>query len=101
MHEFTSQHIAQLSTEFPDHSSFIIEKEYSMSPGEWESKEFPHVWRLVEESNGIFVYVDSAYTFLVAFDKGEILGYGARTITTPTVVVMDAEYYGVLKYIWR
>jgi len=71
----------------------------------WENEGMPHVFCKVESSeDGYEVQLDGAYGSLRLLYKGEAIAVGRNMISGiigHEIVVLDREYYGVSKYIWR
>lgn len=61
-----------------------------------------HDWIIVEDSlaDNLVVWFDKAYG-LIALANGQTVETGRYSIVTNTVVVLDKDYYGTTKYIWR
>jgi hypothetical protein len=68
---------------------------------EWILQNKPHIWWCVEINENLMVLSDSAYGRIALFDGDKLIGSSKASIVTDTVIVMDKNYYPVLKYIWR
>lgn len=61
-----------------------------------------HDWIIVEESfvDSLVVWFDKGYGLLALTDGAKVES-GNLSIVTSDVVILDKNYYGTKKYIWR
>ena len=61
-----------------------------------------HDWIIVEDSlvDNLVAWFDRGYGLLAVTD-GKTVETGYHSIVTPSIVVLDKDYYGTTKYIWR
>ena len=69
----------------------------------WEDT---HDWIIVEDSlvDNLVVWLDRGLGLpngLLAVTDGKTVEMGYHSIVTPSIVVLDKDYYGTTKYIWR
>ena len=84
---------------YKEFDHIIVSKQQSLD--EWEAAGKPHTWILMEAVDGYELYIDCAHGHMAIFEHGKLLGDGKDHISVPGVVVMDKDYYGTEKYIWR
>lgn len=71
---------------------------------EWKLNDYPRPWVKVEEDEHIIVYVDCGYGSLGLAKKNnpkEIILEGKYSIIMDNIVILDKDYYGTSKYIWK
>lgn len=59
-----------------------------------------HDWKIVEREMNLIVWFDESYG-LLALTDGVKVESGNLSIVTNDVVILDKNYYGTKKYIWR
>jgi hypothetical protein len=68
---------------------------------EWLSQNKPHIWWRVEIDGDLMVLSDSSYGRIALFNGEKLIESSKTLIVTDNVVIIDKNYYPVLKYIWR
>lgn len=59
-----------------------------------------HDWKIVEREMNLIVWFDEGYG-LLALTDGIKVESGNLSIVTDEVIILDKNYYGTKKYIWR
>lgn len=73
----------------------------------WVALGNPRVWRPVEYDSGLYVYLDRGYGIIAVIHDDEsastptFLGAGKDTIVGKDFIVVDRDYHGTMKYVWR
>ncbi len=83
---------ALLKAKFPNSRFYVTDDDKT-----WKDT---HDWVIVERDMNLIVWFDRGYG-LIALTDGKTVETGCYSIVTPNIVVLDKDYYGATKYIWR
>lgn len=96
----TAPKLKALRAALPDHSH--RNRQTPLTVAAWVQLGSPYAWEFVGVLKSYTAFKDSGYSAIALFDKDELLGATHGTeITTPKVILLDKEYYGLPKYLWR
>lgn len=70
-------------------------------PGSEEPWNETHDWVIVEESAEHVAWLDKGFGLVALTRDSELVGIGARCVTSEAAVLLDRDYFGVPKYIWK
>lgn len=83
---------------------FFNSVDEKLSLEDWEKEDYPRQWVRVESNDDYIVYIDYAYCAVglatTSSDK-QIFAEGKFEIILDDIVVVDKDYYGTKKYIWK
>lgn len=97
LREHLTHHPHVLASELPDR---VSEPDAHLTA--WTEHDSPYTWAPVESAAPHYLLLaDYGYGLMALFDNGVYVAHSKRTITTPSLVVLDRDYYGVDYYMWR
>lgn len=96
--ELSKKMIEELNERFQDDSNINW---FEHSVEEWLELGKPRMWKFCEKDGDLSVFVDMAFGRLALFSEEKLIGDGKFEVTSKVAVVLDKDYYGTSKYIWK